>query len=36
MIVLFFGLIGCQGLFGDKKTRAIVRVVDIPVSANPF
>ena len=32
MIFLFFGLIGCEIVIGDKRTRALVHVVDIPVS----
>lgn len=32
MILLFFGLIGCEILVGEKRTRAMVHVVDIPVS----
>lgn len=32
MILLFFGLIGCEILVGDRRTRAVVQIVDIPVS----
>jgi len=32
MILLFFGLIGCEILVGDRRTRAVVQIVDLPVS----
>lgn len=32
MILLFFFLIGCELVLGDRKTKAIVRVIDVPVS----
>ncbi len=32
MILLFFVLIISEAVFGDRKTRGIVNVVDIPVS----
>ena len=31
LIVLFFGLILCELFLGNKKTKAIVRIIDIPV-----
>lgn len=31
MILLFFALIGSELVLGDKRTRAIVRLLDIPV-----
>lgn len=35
MILLFFGLIGCDAIFGERKTRKVVRVIDVPVSNKP-
>ncbi len=32
MILLFFALIGCEILVGDRRTRAVVQIVDISVS----
>lgn len=36
LIVLFFALILSESLLGDKKTKAIVRVIDIPVCLHTF
>jgi hypothetical protein len=37
MIVLFFALIACDSVIGDRRTRQIVNVIDIPVcSILPF
>ena len=33
MILLFFSLIGSELALGDKKTRSIVRLIDIPVES---
>lgn len=32
LIVLFFALILCETTLGDKRTRKIVHIIDIPVS----
>ena len=32
LVILFFGLIACQAVLGDRQTKAIIRIVDIPVS----
>lgn len=31
MIVLFFGLIVCDSFIGERRTRYIVSIIDIPV-----
>lgn len=31
MILLFFALISCDSAMGDRRTREIVNVIDIPV-----
>lgn len=31
LILLFFGLIICDLVLGDRKTKAVVKVIDIPV-----
>lgn len=31
LVVLFFALIGCDLVLGDRKTRAIVNVIEVPV-----
>lgn len=31
MIVLFFALIACDSIIGDRRTRQVVHVIDIPV-----
>lgn len=36
MIILFFGLVGCEAVLGEKKTRGIVNIIDIPVSLKPY
>jgi hypothetical protein len=36
MIVLFFGLIICDSLIGERRTRGVVSVVDIPVCSYLF
>jgi len=32
LIILFFGLVLCDFVLGEKKTREIVKVIDVPVS----
>ena len=36
LILLFFGLLGSQALLGDRKTRRIVAVIDVPVGMMLF
>lgn len=31
LVVLFFGLMICDWILGDRKTRALVNVIDVPV-----
>ncbi len=31
LLILFAGLLLCHALFGDRKARAIVKVIDVPV-----
>lgn len=33
LIALFFGLIACEAVLGEKRTRGIVNYVEIPVSS---
>lgn len=32
LIALFFGLIACEAALGEKRTREVVRYVEVPVS----
>jgi len=36
LIALFFSLLLCNYFLGDAKTRAIVRIIDVPVCVAPF
>jgi hypothetical protein len=33
LVVLFFSLMVCDWIVGDRKTRALVNVIDVPVSS---
>lgn len=32
MVLLFAGLVGCRAVLGERRTRRVVGVVDVPVS----
>jgi hypothetical protein len=36
LIVLFLGLIVLDMIIGDRKTRAVVNIIDVPVSTSLF
>ena len=36
LILLFFALILSQSLLGDKKTKSIVQIIDVPVGGNYY
>ena len=36
LIILFFALNVCEATLGDRKTKKLVRLVDIPVSSYAF
>ena len=36
LLVLFFALVLCETILGDRKTKKLVHVIDIPVSFETF
>ena len=36
LIVLFFALVICETILGDRRTKKLVHIVDIPVSVQNF